>query len=63
MRASALIFNYLHVVFALQYWQTTGTADARESMTLNGQVLVVASVAIKAAYFQMRTLTLHSFQQ
>ena len=60
MQASALIFNYLHVVFALQYWQTTGTADARESMTLNGKMLVVAA---KAAYFHMRTLTLHSFQQ
>ena len=63
MQASALIFNYLHVVFALQYWQTTGTADARESMTLNGQVLIVAFVAAKVAHFQMRTLKLHRFQQ
>jgi len=29
---SALIINYLHVAFALHYWKTSRTADARESM-------------------------------
>jgi len=48
---TVLIFNYLHLVFAVQYWQTTGTADARESMTLNGQVLIVALVAAKGSTF------------
>jgi len=40
MHVSALIFNYLQMALALQYWQTSGTADARESMTLIGQVVI-----------------------
>jgi hypothetical protein len=51
MNVSVFIFNYLHMVFALQYWQTSGTTDARESMTLNGQVLIVALVAAKGSTF------------
>jgi hypothetical protein len=51
MNVSVFIFNYLHVAFALQYWQTSGTADARESMTLSGQVLIVAFVAAKCSTF------------
>jgi hypothetical protein len=61
MHVSAPIFNYLHVAFALQYWQTSGTADAKENMTLNGQVLSVGFVAAKGSIFQ-DALTLHSFQ-
>jgi hypothetical protein len=51
MNVSVFIFNYLYVAFALQYWQTSGTTDARESMTLNGQVLIVAFVAAKGSTF------------
>jgi hypothetical protein len=51
MNVLAFIFNYLHVAFALQYWKTSGTADARESMALNGQVLIVAFVAAKGGIF------------
>jgi hypothetical protein len=51
MNVSAFILNYLHVAFALQYWQTSSTADARESMTVNGHVLIVAFVAAKGSIF------------
>ena len=51
MEVSALIFNYLHVALVLHYWQTSGTADSRESMTLNGQASIIASVAAKGRVF------------
>jgi len=62
MHVSALIFNYLHLAFALHYWKTSRTADAREGMTFNGQVLIVAFVAAKGTLFP-DTLKLHRFQQ
>jgi len=64
MHVSALIFNYLQMALALQYWHNVrhSRCEGKHDTYRTGSD-PLRLWRQKAAYFQMRTLTLHSFQQ